>query len=148
MDNKTRYANYVPVAAIVAGFVLIALAWNGSAGVDYPQGQIPYMISGGLSGIGLVFFGAASMLMRAIKDANARQLEQLESLAEATHRLAALVGMTTNGSQASTQDLVVIGKASFHLTTCRLVEKRDTSTQVPREEAERKGLEPCRVCNP
>jgi len=148
MDNKTRYANYVPVAAIVSGFILIAIAWNGSAGVDYPQGQIPYMISGGLSGIGLVFFGAASMLMRTMKEANARQLEQLESLSEATHRLAALVGMTSNGSHTETQDLVMIGKASFHLPTCRLVEKRDASAKVPREEAERKGLEPCRVCNP
>ncbi len=45
------------------GFIVIAIAWNGAAGVDYTQGQVPYLISGGLGGLCLVVVGAALVVV-------------------------------------------------------------------------------------
>lgn len=154
MKSKvSRYAEYVPVGLLVVGFALIWLGWNGSASVDYAQGQIPYMISGGLIGLGLVFFGSASLIVQAIKKGQAKQLTELESLSRATQRVASMMtftlsdGQNSNGT-GSAPELVVAGAASFHLPQCRLVQKREGAVRIPREEAEEVGLEPCRVCNP
>ena len=47
-----KWATNSPVTAglalVVAGFIALFLAWNGAAGIDYVQGQIPYLLSGGL----------------------------------------------------------------------------------------------------
>src|SRR5260370_7946064 len=36
---------------IALGFIVILLGWNGAAGVDFTQGQIPYLLSGGAFGL-------------------------------------------------------------------------------------------------
>lgn len=144
-----RYADYVPVLLLVAGFVLIGLGYNGAAGLDYTQGQIPYMISGGILGLGLVFFGGAALLLQAIKKGQIKQLEQLESLNTSMHRLSTAMSIGSNGTMSTPDgELVVAGSASFHLATCRLVGERVGVERVSREEAETAGLKACRVCNP
>jgi len=147
----SRYADYVPVALLVAGFVLIGLGYNGAAGLDYTQGQIPYMISGGMLGLGLVFFGGAALLLQAIKKGQTKQLEQLESLNQSMGRLSTAMSLGSNGTSGSNganDELVVVGAASFHLSTCRLVGTREGLEKVSKEEAETSGLKACRVCNP
>lgn len=151
MDRRSKYAEYVPVALIMVGFAFMFLGWNGAAGRDCVQCQVPYMISGGLIGLGLVFFGSASLIVRAFKEGLVRQLKELEALTETNKRVASTLtwsvnGTAPNGHQGS--DLVVVGVSSFHLVDCRLVVSRESLEKVPREEAVDSGLEACRVCNP
>ena len=144
----------MPIALLVIGFLLIGIGWNGAAGVDYTQGQIPYLISGGLIGLGFIFFGAVSLIMRAIKKAQSEQLEELRSLNVSLQRVASALSWGGNGNGAASSnghvdsDLVIVGEASFHVPGCRLVGEARALTKVPRAEAEDEGLQPCRVCNP
>lgn len=144
----SRYADYVPVAVIVAGFALIALAWNGAASLDYTQGQIPYLISGGMGGVGLVMFGAGSMIVRAMRKAQAEQAAHFEELLRAVAQGGSTLTYAGNGQPETVGDLVVVGASSFHLEDCRLVGKRETISKVSRDEAMERGLQPCRICNP
>ncbi|HWE57824.1 MAG TPA: hypothetical protein VG435_20140 [Acidimicrobiales bacterium] len=45
-------------ALVVAGFVVVVIGWVGASHTVLVAGQIPYLISGGLIGIGLIFVGA------------------------------------------------------------------------------------------
>ncbi len=76
--------------ALVAGFVFMFFGWYGAARTTREIEQVPYLISGGFIGLGLVFVGALllacafwmSMLQRFSEDtrdredARARELEQ------------------------------------------------------------------------
>lgn len=141
------FADYVPIVALIFGFLLIGVAWNGAASVDYTQGQIPYLISGGLVGLGLVFFASAAFVVQAIKKGQARQNDELASLNQTLERLASTMSFSANGHSDSAE-LYVAGSSSFHLPTCRTVGNRQGLVKVTRSEAEAEGLEPCRICNP
>ncbi len=45
-------------ALVVAGFVVVVIGWAGASRTVLVAGQIPYLISGGLIGLGLIFLGA------------------------------------------------------------------------------------------
>lgn len=76
--------------ALVAGFVFMFFGWYGAARTTREIEQVPYLISGGFIGLGLVFVGALllacafwmSMLQRFTEEnrerdeARARELEQ------------------------------------------------------------------------
>lgn len=47
----------VGAALVVAGFVVIGLAWRGAAATLHVGIQLPYVVSGGLGGLALVFLG-------------------------------------------------------------------------------------------
>ena len=79
-----RWATKSPVAAgvglVVAGFIALFLAWNFAAEKDYVQGQIPYLISGGLVGLGLIGAGLTVVNVqtrRADQDALMDRIERL-----------------------------------------------------------------------
>lgn len=156
MKRLSRYAEYVPVFLLILGFALVAAGWNLSAGIDYIQGQIPYVISGGLLGLGFVFFGSAALVVQVIQKGQAKQLEELHALSQATQRVASLLTFAANGDKTNghggyeqgSTELVVAGVSSFHLSECRLVEKRQAVIMIPREEAMSSGLGACRICKP
>ena len=79
-----RWATNSPVSAgvalVVAGFIALFLAWNGAASKDYVEGQLPYLISGGLVGIGLIGAGLTVVNVqtrRADQDALMDRIERL-----------------------------------------------------------------------
>ncbi len=53
MAGWPKSALYTAVGLVALGGIIIFLAWNGAAGKDYAQGQIPYLISGGVGGLAL-----------------------------------------------------------------------------------------------
>lgn len=134
----------------VVGFLVILLAWNGAAGLDYAQGQLPYLISGGVGGLGLVVVGAALVVAESNRRDRAVLEAQLAELIAAVERLSA--GAAATGAVAATVvavgDAVVAGRSSFHDPSCHLVESRPDAAQMSRQQAEQAGLKPCRVCRP
>jgi hypothetical protein len=96
--NRTEHvkrnptATYVGIALCVIGFALIAIAWNGAAELDYIQGQFPYFISGGMTGISLIIVGVTIMVIETLRrDAELRtiQIERVTaSLAVLTKEMA------------------------------------------------------------
>lgn len=76
--------------ALVAGFAFIILAWWGAAHSFREIEQIPYLISGGFLGLGLVFVGglmlAAAVIVSVMRqfeaEAEQRAARQMEALVE------------------------------------------------------------------
>ena len=79
---------YIGIAVAVAGFVLIAFAWGKVAGIaDNVALQMPYLVSGGLTGLGLVMVGVTIVNVAAKRrDAQLRQ-QQTQLLADALTEL-------------------------------------------------------------
>ncbi len=71
------------VALVVAGFIALFLAWNGAAGVDHVEGQLPYLISGGLVGLALVGAGLTVVNVQARRADQLELMHKLETLLEA-----------------------------------------------------------------
>jgi hypothetical protein len=82
-----KWATNSPVSAglalVVAGFVALFLAWNGAAGVDHVEGQLPYLLSGGLVGLGLIASGLVVVNVQTRRADQAELLNRLEAMLEA-----------------------------------------------------------------
>ena len=129
------------------GFFVIALAWNGAAGLDYAQGQLPYLISGGAGGVGLIIIGGAVIVAESNRRDRAILERKLDQLTAVLGRMAPAAG--GNGSSAAVDgDLVVAGRSSYHLADCRLVEGRTDNETMTKAQAEEMGLARCRICRP
>lgn len=131
------------------GIVAIWIGWYGAAHAKYGYDQFPYLISGGLFGVGLcviggfVYFG--SWIARIAEDqrAVAQQIATaLAAISEAAHREQSPSAVTAAGSTA----MVLAGRGKkVHRPDCSLVAGRSDTRRVRAGEA---GLSPCRVCRP
>jgi hypothetical protein len=65
--NSSKSTTYLSTALIVGGFLLIALAWNGAANEFLVDKQIPFLVSGGLTGIGMIGAGCTLALVQEIR---------------------------------------------------------------------------------
>lgn len=134
------------VGFCAGGILLIFLGWNGAASWDRVPSQLPYLISGGASGLALVVIGAALMIVQSHRADRALLEGRLEQLRETLERTAA----SRNGSAATPESsgLVLAGSASFHTPGCRVLEGRSGLPLIPVEEALARDLSPCRTCDP
>ena len=137
----------------IFGFFVIAIAWSGAAGLDYAQGQLPFLISGGCGGLGFIITGAALTIAESNRRDRAVLEQQLAHLTTAVSKLQ-LGGGGANGktewaafAQAGPDD-VVVGRSSYHRPDCRLVAGREEAEIQHRDDAISDGLTPCRVCKP
>lgn len=82
-----KWATNSPVSAgvllVVAGFIALFLAWNGAANKDYVEGQLPYLISGGLVGMGLIGAGLTVVNVQARRQDQAELVAKLDELTDA-----------------------------------------------------------------
>lgn len=157
-DARTRWAGMagrMGMGFAVVGFLVILLAWNGAAGLDYAQGQLPYLISGGMGGLGLIVIGGSLIVAESNRRDRAVLEVQLAELIAAVERMAAsaslpAVSRTSSAAAAATAaaDLVVAGRSSYHAPACHLVESRPDAAQMTGDQAKQAGLRPCRVCKP
>jgi hypothetical protein len=144
------WAKSSPVTAGVLlaalGVLALFLAWNGAAGVDHVEGQIPFLISGGLLGLALVGTGLTIVNVQSRRQDTADVLAKLEDLAEALQRAG------DPGSSSPTlvpdADLVVAGRSTYHLPSCRVVAERGDLQAMAPAAASARGLDRCRICKP
>jgi hypothetical protein len=132
---------------IAAGLLIIGLAWNGAASVDFVSGQIPYLLSGGALGLGLIVLGAAMIIVQNSRHDRSLVEAQLKELNTAIARLANAVGGGGPGAHNGGGVRVVMGRSSYHRADCRLAKGKDLPMTTI-EAAEEEGLTPCRICNP
>src|SRR4051794_23767932 len=123
------------------GLLLIGLAWNGAAGVDFVSGQIPYLLSGGFLGLSLVVLGVGLFVVDSGRRNRSMLEAELRDLNTSISRLAAALagGSGTNGHAPVTADqpsaagaaatagadageTVLLGRSSYHRPDCRLAE--------------------------
>ncbi len=137
-----RLGARLALGLVAAGFVVMGLGWNGMAGNLNPAAQLPYLVSGGLMGIGLVALGAALMVTQGAREDRQRMEALLQQLVDQGH--------VTAGSQvpSNVDGLYAAGTSSFHRPGCRLVDGREEISYVTAQEAIARDLKPCRVCQP
>ena len=78
---------YVGIAVAAAGFVMLAIAWGGVAGEANVARQVPYLVSGGLFGIGLILVGLTVVNVAAKRRDSALRERQVQLLASALEQL-------------------------------------------------------------
>jgi hypothetical protein len=141
-----RFGGKAGLALVAVGLVVIGIAYNAVASQTTLLGQVPYIVSGGLVGLALVILGAAVLVVNSAREDRTMLELKLDQLTDAVLALNGDVRPGALPSDAS--GLVVAGTASYHVPGCRLVDGREATTLLTPDEAERKGLKACRVCQP
>ena len=136
------------------GIIAIMLGWYGTAHTKYQYNQLPYVVSGGLLGLGLVFLGGflyfGAMLARMSN-------EQRETTRQLVDAMSALADIVTRGSvpvggglgvdeAGRGDDLVLAGAGStVHRRDCALIAHRQDLRPLTAADTD---LGTCRVCRP
>ena len=81
MNGNGTTTRYLTTALIVAGFLLIALAWNGAASEFLVDKQIPFVVSGGLTGIGMIIAGCTLAIVQEVRRSAAELASHVDKLA-------------------------------------------------------------------
>ena len=143
-----RLGGQLGLGCIAVGLLVIGLAWNGAASVDFVSGQVPYLLSGGAIGIGLIVLGSAMVIVQNSRHDRSLIEAQLKELNVAIARLAnAVGGGGPGGHNGGGGPQVVMGRSSYHRPDCRLAQGKDLPVSTI-EAAEAEGLAPCRICTP
>src|SRR3989337_1630355 len=79
-DRQVRYGRILVLVFALVGFIAIGLGWNGMAKVACPDCQLPYLLSGGAAGLGLILVGGVLLVMAQIRDERLRLADQLRAI--------------------------------------------------------------------
>ena len=86
-DPASTIPMYVGVLVALAGFTLLGIGWARVAGLVQVWEQMPYLMSAGLPGVGLVMTGLVIVNVSARRQDGAARARQLRMLSEALHEL-------------------------------------------------------------
>lgn len=87
LEPSSYFLTYLGIAATLVGFGLIALAWARVAGLTDVWKQMPYVVSAGFPGLGLIMTGLLAINIAAKRQDAAERARQLETLTDALHEL-------------------------------------------------------------
>jgi len=141
------------------GFILILLGWSGASHTVNLYEQIPYSISGGMLGLGLIFAGGfcyfaywlTELVYATRRDANDTRavLERIEEALTANAAMSSVAtapAKATATATATTKPYLATATGTmYHRPECPSVAGRQGLRQVDGTEA---GLSPCRICQP
>jgi hypothetical protein len=135
------------------GVIAILIGYLGISRESLVAKQLPYLISGGIGGIALVGAGAALIATEDLRRFRTR-LDRLEAMVRDLHGalLSRPDAPSDNGQRARAEpsgDLVALPTGrSFHRADCAMVDGKAGVQPVTAAAAQRRGLEPCRLCEP
>jgi hypothetical protein len=86
-DPASLLPTYAGVLIALIGFALIGIAWAKVAGLVDVWKQMPYLLSAGLPGLGLVMTGLVVINISARRQDGAARARQMETLTEALRDL-------------------------------------------------------------
>jgi hypothetical protein len=78
-------------ALVIAGLALVIIGWVGTSRTILVAGQIPYVVSGGLLGLGLLFLGSFLYFGYWLSLGSRQTREQLEDVNRSLTQIAALL---------------------------------------------------------
>jgi len=148
---------------VAAGFLALAIGWYGVSGEVLVAKQLPYLISGGLVGLGLIAVGARFLIIEDLRRDSGR-LDRVERMVGELHasgrldRVEQMVGELhalllqyedANASAGSVpQYRVVPGRRRYHRPGCTMLDGKPKVTQLTPAAVAERGLSPCPLCEP
>jgi hypothetical protein len=135
------------------GLVFVLVGWNGAAHTPNLFEQIPYAISGGLFGLGLVFLGAfcyfAHWMTELVKEHRAQSAAVVEAIGRLEEVLrsnaGAVAGAAATAAPTNGQALVATERGTMaHRPECVVVAGKTDLRAVSAAD----GLAPCKLCEP
>lgn len=136
------------------GLLFIMLGWVGASRTPNVFEQIPYLISGGLFGLALVFLGAifyfAHWLTELVRESRRQSTELIAAVGQLQSQLAAItpppVAPADNGPAADVPvALVATPRGSMaHRPDCPVVADKSSLRAVDVDD----DLAPCKLCDP
>jgi hypothetical protein len=75
--------------AVVAGFGLLAYTWDRVSTLTIVAAQIPYLVSSGFTGLGLIVVGAALVIVWSRRADDTERRRQTDELVDALHEIRA-----------------------------------------------------------
>ena len=87
LDPASLIPTYIGVVVALIGFGLIAYAWSQIAGLVDVWRQMPYLVSAGLPGLGLILTGLVLINVSARRQDSAARARQMDTLTEAMRDL-------------------------------------------------------------
>jgi hypothetical protein len=137
------------------GLLIILLGWYGASHTGYLFEQIPYVISGGLLGVGLVVVGSFAYFAYWLTRIFHQQREQADRTVALLERLELRLGelpeslgdrRPTRGNGTAAASFVATATGSmFHRPDCAVVANRPKLRKVRGDE---RDMEPCKLCDP
>ena len=106
MKGPAQLATYIAALLVGGGFLIIVLAWSGAAERNSLPQQFPYLLSGGLTGLGMIVAGMIVLTVQAARMQTAQRARLMRELNTAMSRLVAVSRAVRDGAPA-TADLVV-----------------------------------------
>lgn len=142
---------YVGWVLAAAGAIALFVGWFGVSGESLTAKQIPYLVSAGLTGVALFIMAGVFLATDDIR----RQFERIGELERKVDDLYSLFVADLNaparssapGAAAGTVVALPAG-SSYHRPTCSLVTGKADVTEVTARDIDKRGLRPCRVCDP
>jgi hypothetical protein len=148
------------VLAALGGLALL-LGWYGVSGEALTAKQLPYLVSGGLTGIGLLILAGVFLATEDVR----RQLDRLgevERKVDALHALFAADISEASAAGASVTTVLPVRAApaaagavvalptgsTYHRPDCALVANKPAVESIDAATAAARSLRPCRVCDP
>jgi hypothetical protein len=137
------------LALVFAGFMAIVLGWVGMARSAAADEQLPFIVSGGMGGVGLVTFGVGVLLVAQIRTERQQLTAVLEVMASAVLKITGgAIAPEEETGPVPADTLVVAGPSTFHRPECKLVRGKPGLDRLTIQVARSTGLSPCRVCDP
>jgi hypothetical protein len=147
VDRRVRMGRFLGLLFIAAGFVIIGFAWNGAAGKNFIQGQFPYLLSGGVSGLGLIITGSVLLLIATARAERQILTDKFDEMALLLSRTLGRMQVSANGSEGGGEQ-VIAGSTVYHRAGCKILDGKKDLTTLSVEQAVSEGLSPCRACDP
>jgi hypothetical protein len=101
---------YVGIAVAAAGFVAIIFTWGKVAALTAVPLQLPYLVSGGLTGLGLIMIGVTLINVQAKRQDAAVRDRQMDQLSEVLAEIRVLLG----GEERPVADVEAPADAETH----------------------------------
>jgi hypothetical protein len=139
------------------GALALFLGWYGVSGESLTAKQLPYLVSGGLTGIGLIIIAAVFLATDDIR----RQMSRLDEMARKVDDLYSLLvldaasatevdpaGPKARAPRTRPKLVALPTGSSYHRPDCALVNGKAKVTAVDTRAIASRSLRPCRVCDP
>ena len=102
-DRQVRSARTLALLFCSAGAVAIVLGWNATAERASATTQLPYLLSGGAAGIGLLAFGVGLLLIAQLRGERRRVIGVLDMMSPSVVERAR-ASLSTAGASAATDE--------------------------------------------